>query len=108
VLTRLFFELFPKKKDDFPIGYLRKFVESFDTIEDPTLQFKRSSVKRGAEAMIAFSMSHVEEINWMKVSLSLALGLVEMKSFFAEAKKYSAKLIELILPKPTPSTVAPS
>jgi hypothetical protein len=31
-----------------------------------------------------------------------------MKMFFAEAKKYPAKLVELILPKPTPSTTAPS
>jgi hypothetical protein len=37
VLTQLFFELFPKKKDDFLAGNLRKLVEAFDAIEDPTL-----------------------------------------------------------------------
>jgi hypothetical protein len=31
-----------------------------------------------------------------------------MKMFFAEVKKYSAKLIELIMPEPSPSTTAPS
>jgi hypothetical protein len=83
-------------------------VEAFDTVEDPTLQFKRSSMKRGAEAMIALSMSHGKEIGWVKVSSSLTLGLVEMKKFFAEVKKYSQKLIALILPETTPSTATPS
>jgi hypothetical protein len=31
-----------------------------------------------------------------------------MKKFFSEAKKYSQKLVELILPVPMPSTAAPS
>jgi hypothetical protein len=60
MLTRLFFELFPKKMGDFPAGNLRKLVEAFDTTEDHTLQFKRSLVKRGVEATIALSMSHGE------------------------------------------------
>jgi hypothetical protein len=47
VLTLLFFELFSKKKNDFPARNLRKLVKAFDTLEDPTLQFKISSVKRG-------------------------------------------------------------
>jgi hypothetical protein len=89
MLTRLFFELFLKKKNDFPAGNLRKLVEAFDTLEDPTLQFKRSSMKRGAEAMIALSMSHGKEVNWSKVSSSHILGLTEIKEYFADAKKYS-------------------
>jgi hypothetical protein len=108
VLTCLFFKLFLKNKNDFPAGNLRKLVEAFDTLEDPTLQFKRSSVKRGVEAMIALSMSHGEEVDWSKVSSSHALGPAEMKGFFVEAKKYSQKLVELILPEPTPSIAAPS
>jgi hypothetical protein len=86
---RLFFELFLKNKNDFPARNLRKLVEAFDTLEDPTLQFKRSSVKRGAEATIALSMSHGEEVDWSKVSSSDVLGPTEIKVYFAEAKKYS-------------------
>jgi hypothetical protein len=29
--------LFPKKKKDMPTGNLRKLIEAFDTLEDPTL-----------------------------------------------------------------------
>jgi hypothetical protein len=84
----LFFEFFPKKKKDMQ-GNLRKLVEAFDTLKDPTLPLKRSSVKRGTEAMIALTMSHGKEVDWAEVSSSLAYGPVEMKGFFAEAKKYS-------------------
>jgi hypothetical protein len=50
VLTRLFFEFFPKKKkSDVPTTNLKRLVDVFDTIEDPTLQLKRLSVKRGAK-----------------------------------------------------------
>jgi hypothetical protein len=108
MLTHLFFELFPKKKkNDLPAKNLRKLVVAFDTLQDPTLQFKRSSVKRGSKAMIALSMSHGEEVDWSKVSSSLALGPAEMKGFFGEAKKYSQKLVKLILPELTPSIDAP-
>jgi hypothetical protein len=48
VLPRLFVGLFPKKNKDMPIGNLRKLVDAFDTLEDPTLPLKRSSVRRGA------------------------------------------------------------
>jgi hypothetical protein len=44
VLPRLYVGLFPRKKKEMPIGNLRKFVESSDTLEDPTLQLKLSSV----------------------------------------------------------------
>jgi hypothetical protein len=84
----LFFEFFPKKKKDMQ-GNLRKLVEAFDTLKDPTLLLKRSSVKRGAEATIALTMSHGKEVDWVDVSSSLAYGPVEMKGFFAEAQKYS-------------------
>jgi hypothetical protein len=76
---------FPKKKNDMPVGNLRKLVETFDTLEDPTLQLKRSSMKRGAEATMALTLSHGEEVDWSKVSSSHALGPAEMKEYFAEA-----------------------
>jgi hypothetical protein len=75
---------------------------------NPTLLLKRSSVQRGEEATIALMMSHGEEVNWAKVSSSLAYGPAKMKGFFAKAKKYSQNLISLILPVLTPSNATPS
>jgi hypothetical protein len=37
VLPHLFVGLFPKKKDEMPVGNLRKLVEAFDTLEDLVL-----------------------------------------------------------------------
>jgi hypothetical protein len=107
-MMRLFFEFFPKNKKDMPTGNLRKLVEAFNTLEDPTLQLKRSLVKRRAEATIALTMLHGEEVDWVKVSSSHARGPSEMKEFFVEAKKYLQNLVSLILPVPMPSTTAPS
>jgi hypothetical protein len=45
VLTRMFVWLFPKKRDELPPGNLRKLVEAFDTIKDPVLAMKLTSVK---------------------------------------------------------------
>jgi hypothetical protein len=70
VLTRLLFEFFPKKKDDVATTNLKRLVDAFDTIKDPTLQLKRLSVKRGAEGMVAVSLSHGEQVDWSKVSSS--------------------------------------
>jgi hypothetical protein len=55
VLPRLFIRLFPKKKDEMPVGNLRKLVEAIDTLEDPILQLKLSSMKRGVEGTIALT-----------------------------------------------------
>jgi hypothetical protein len=61
VLPHLFVGLFLKKKKDMPIGNLRKLVKAFDTLEDPVLQLKLSSVRRGVEGMIALTQSHGED-----------------------------------------------
>jgi hypothetical protein len=53
-------------------------------------------------------MSHGENFDWEKVSLSHARGPLEMKEFFKEAKKYSPNLVSLILHVPSSSTAAPS
>jgi hypothetical protein len=45
VLTCMFVRLFLRKKDELPAGNLRKLVEAFDTIEDPILAMKLTSVK---------------------------------------------------------------
>jgi hypothetical protein len=100
--------LFLKKKKHMPIGNLRKLVETFDTLEDPVLQLKLSSVRRGVEGTIALTQSHGENVDWEKVSSTYAQCPEEMKKFLSEAKKYVPNLVSLILPAPTPLTTAPS
>jgi hypothetical protein len=64
-------------------------------------------VKRGVEATVALALSHGENVDWERVSSSHTQRPEEMKEFFLEAKKYAFNLVSLILPAPTPSTVAP-
>jgi hypothetical protein len=63
MLPRLFVGFFPKKKNDMPIDNLRNLVESFDTLEDPVLQLKLSSMRRGVEGTIALTQSHGENVD---------------------------------------------
>jgi hypothetical protein len=100
--------LFPKKKNEIPVANLRNMVEAFDTLEDPVLQLKLSSVRRGVEGTIALTQSHCENVDWEKVSSAYARHPEEMKEFFVGAKKYALKLVSLILPPPTPLAYAPS
>jgi hypothetical protein len=72
VLPRLYVGLFPRKKKEMPTGSLRKLVESSNTLKDPTLQLKLSSMQRGVEATIALALSHGEDVDWKKVSSSHA------------------------------------
>jgi hypothetical protein len=98
VLTHLFFEFFLQKKDDMPTTNLKRLVDAFDTIKDPTLQLKWLSVKRGAKGTMALSLSHGEQVDYAKVSSSQDCNPSEMKKFFIEAKKYSQRIVEFILP----------
>jgi hypothetical protein len=107
VLPRLFVRLFSRKKDKLPVGNLRKLVETFDTMEDPVLQMKLSSVKWGVKGTIALTQSHGEEVDWEKVGSSYARPPAEMKEFFKKAKEYAPKLVSLILPALTPSSSTP-
>jgi hypothetical protein len=107
VLTRMFVRLFSRKKDELPTGNLRKLAEAFDTIEDPILAMKLTSVKQGVKGMITLAQSHGEEVDWEKVGSSYARPPTEMKEFFKRAKEYAPKLVSLILPVPTPSTPTP-
>jgi hypothetical protein len=100
--------LFPNKKNEMPVNNLRNLVEDFDALEDPVLQLKLSSVRRGVEGTISLTQSHGENVDWEKVSSDYARRPEEMKEFFVEAKKYAPKLVSLILPTPTPSASAPS
>jgi hypothetical protein len=58
ILSRLFIGLWLKKKAEVPKDNLKKLAKAFDTIEDPTLQLKGLSLKRGAEGAIALSFAH--------------------------------------------------
>jgi hypothetical protein len=102
------FGLFPKKKKEMLVGNLRNLVEAFDTLEDPVLQLKLSSVRRGVEGTIALTRSHGENVDWEKVSSAYARRPEEMKEFFVEAKKYAPNLVSSILPAPTPLAPVPS
>jgi hypothetical protein len=73
--------LFLKNKKEMPTGNLRKLVDAFDTLEDPTLQLKLSSVKSGVEGTVALALSHGENVDWEKVSSSHARRPEEMKEF---------------------------
>jgi hypothetical protein len=66
VLTRIFVGLWPKQKANMPADDLRKLAKVFDTPEDPILQMKSCSVKRGAEGAIALTYAHGEEVDWEK------------------------------------------
>jgi hypothetical protein len=87
----MFVWLFPKKKDELPAGNLQKLVEAFDTIEDPVLAMKLTSVKRGVKGTIALAQSHGEEVDWEKVGSSYACPPAEMKEFFKKAKGCAPK-----------------
>jgi hypothetical protein len=107
VLIRMFVGLFPKKRDEMPAENLRKLVAAFDTIEDPVLAMKLTSVKRGVEGTIALAQSHGEKVEWEKVGSSYACPLAEMKEFFKKAKGYAPKHVSLILLAQTPSNTVP-
>jgi hypothetical protein len=51
-LSRLFVGLWPKKKAKVLKDNLSKLAKAFDITEDPTLQLKGLSLKRGAEGMM--------------------------------------------------------
>jgi hypothetical protein len=50
--------LWPKKKAEILKNNLETLAKAFDTTEDPTLQLKGLSLKRGIEGAIALSSAH--------------------------------------------------
>jgi hypothetical protein len=102
-----FFSIFfLKKKKEMP-EHLGKLVEKLDSPEDPTLSLKWFSVEIGAKVTMALAMAHgEEEVNWNKVISSMAKDEaakdVVMKHFLDEAKKYSSKMMALIIPDDIP------
>jgi hypothetical protein len=98
VLSRLFVGLWLKKKADVPKDNLEKLAKAFDTTEDPTLQLKGLSLKRGAEGAIALSFAHGADFDWEKVSSQHGRTRDEMKAFFEKAKKLAPALAAIISP----------
>jgi hypothetical protein len=90
ILSRLFVGLWPKKKAEVPKDNLEKLAKAFDTTEDPTLQLKGLSLKRGAEGAIALSYAHGADFDWEKVSSPHGHTRDEMKDFFKLAPALAA------------------
>jgi hypothetical protein len=105
VLSWLFVGLWPKKRAAVPKDNLSNLAKSFDTTEDPTLQLKGLSIKRGTEGAIALSFAHGTDFDWEKVSSSHGRTRDEMKAFFEKAKKLAPALVAIISPSAS-STVS--
>jgi hypothetical protein len=104
VLTRMFVWLWPKKKAEVPKDDLKKLAKAFDTTEDPILQLKGLSLKRGAEGAIALSYAHGADIDWEKVSSPHGRTRAELKAFFEKAKKLAPALALIIFPSVASAT----
>jgi hypothetical protein len=98
VLSRLFIGLWPKKRSTMPKDNLTALAKSFDTDEEPTLQLKALSIKRGAEGAIALSLAHGTDFDWEKVSSPHGHTRDEMKVLFEKAKKLAPALLTTISP----------
>jgi hypothetical protein len=107
VRIRIFFGLWPKKREEIPGDNLRKLLEAFDTLEDPVLSMKCTLVKWGVEGAIALAQSHGKEVDWEKTGSSHARPLSEMLEFFKKAKKYAPRIVSLITPPAASLTSAP-
>jgi hypothetical protein len=98
ILSRLFVGLWPKKRSAVSKDNLSNLAKSFDTTEDPTLQLKGLSIKRGAEGAIALSLAHDTNFDWERVSSPHGHTRDEMKAFFEKAKKLAPALLTTISP----------
>jgi hypothetical protein len=98
VLTRIFARLWPKQKAEMPHNDVKKLAQAFDTTDDPILQMKGLSLKRGAEGAIAFSYAHGAEVDWAKVGSSHGRTRSELKAFFEKAKKFLPAIVAMISP----------
>jgi hypothetical protein len=107
MLTRIFVGLWPKKNEKMPGDNLWKLLKAFDTLEDPVLAMKCTSVKWGVEGAIALTQSHGEEVDWENIGSSHARPLSEMLKFLKKAKKYAPRIVSLITPSASSSTSAP-
>jgi hypothetical protein len=114
VLSRMFIGLWPKQKAEVPSSDLKKLAKAFDTNDDPVLQLKGLSLKRGAEGAIALSYAHGTEFDWEKIGSPHGCTHSELKAFFEKAKKFAPAIVSIISPSaasaasltPTSSTPA--
>jgi hypothetical protein len=114
ILTRMFIGLWPKQKAEVPRNDLKKLAKAFDTTDNPVLQLKGLSLKRGAEGAIALSYAHGVDFDWEKVSSPHGCTRSELKAFFEKAKKLAPAIVSIISPSaasvasfmPTSSTPA--
>jgi hypothetical protein len=110
----MFVGLWPKQKAEVLSNDLKKLVEAFDTTDDPVLQLKRLSLKRGAEGAIALSYAHGADFDWEKVSSPHGRTSSELKAFFEKAKKLAPAIVSIISPSAasvasfTPTSSAPA
>jgi hypothetical protein len=100
----MFIGLWPKKKAEVPNNDLKKLAEAFDTTDDPVLQLKGLSLKRGAEGAIALSYAHGADFNWEKVSSPHGRTRSELKAFFEKAKKFVPAIVLIISPSAASAT----
>jgi hypothetical protein len=98
VLTRMFIGLWPKQKAEVSNNDLKKLAKAFDTTDDPVLQMKGFSLKRGAEGAIALSYAHGADFDWEKVSSPHGRTRSELKAFFEKAKKFAPARVSIISP----------
>jgi hypothetical protein len=98
VLTRMFVGLWPKQKAEAPNNDLKKLAEAFDTTDDPVLQLKGLSLKRGSEGAIALSYAHGADFDWGKASSPHCRTRSELKAIFEKAKKFAPAIVSIISP----------
>jgi hypothetical protein len=98
VLTRMFVGLWPKQKAEVPNNDLKKLTGAFNTTDDPVLQLKGLSLKRGAEGAITLSYAHGADFDWEKVSSPHGCTRSELKAFFEKVKKFAPALVSIISP----------
>jgi hypothetical protein len=87
-----------------PDNDVKKLAQAFDTTDDPILQMKGLSLKRGAKGAIAFSYAHGKEIDWEKVGSSHGRSRSELKAFFEKAKRFAPAIVVMIFPSAASST----
>jgi hypothetical protein len=98
VLSWMFVGLWPKKKAKVPVNDLNNLAKAFDTNDDPLLQLKGLSIKRGVEGAITLSYAHGADLDWEKIVYPHGRTRSELKPFFEKAKKLMPAIVLIISP----------